>query len=409
MAVSQSNFFKDHYDWLVALVGIVLLAGVGYLYFASAEENTPEAARMACETELKGANSPTYKKVPPADENISFLKAVEDGFKKPAALDVVSDVEESFLASESRVFCQNPDTANRCHRPIPFKSEKCPFCGFQQPSENPEEVERKGFDKDGDGMPDAWETRYGLNPDDRTDADKDADGDLFSNQEEFQAKTNPKDPEDHPDYLDFLTLAGSLDTKTLPFWISDVTPMAGGNYRVWFNATDPKYDGKKVSAVKGEEIAFMPKGAKWNAKPENSGWRVVKIEKKSKQVKRRGAGQETSEDFFIVDLERVSDKTVKSVPWKERDFPIEEQIDLRWDRGEGKTFTVAKGTVFELNKRKYKVEKLRKDRVTIVDLKTEKPRTIGNNASDSNPAASPSTASKPNSVPSPTQQGKKKP
>ena len=197
MAVSKSNFFKDHYDWIVALVGIVLLVGVGYLYFASSEENTPEAARMACETELKGANSPTYKKVPSADENIAFLKTVEDGFKKPAVLDVVSDVEESFLASESRVYCQNPDTANRCHRPIPFKSKECPFCGFQQPSENPEEVERKGIDQDGDGMPDAWETRYGLKLDDRTDADGDADGDLFSNLEEFQAKTNPKDPEDH--------------------------------------------------------------------------------------------------------------------------------------------------------------------------------------------------------------------
>ena len=402
MATSKGNFFKDHYDWLVALVGIALLAGIGYLY-ATSLENTPEAARAACEDELKATGVSVKRDIPEPKTN--DLARVEKGFKDPTLLDETSDVEGSFLASEYRVFCKNP----KCRKAIPFKSQVCVWCNEEQPSEKPEEAERKGVDLDEDGLPDAWEKRYGLDPNNRADAAGDADCDLFSNLEEFQAKTNPKDPEDHPDYLDFLAIAGALDTKTLPFWISDVTPMAGGNYRVWFNVTDPKYDNKKVSAVKGEEIAFMLKGAKWNAKPEKSGWRIVNIAKKSKQVKRRGAGQETSVDFFIVDLERVSDKTVKSVPWKEKDFPIEEQIDLRWDRGEGRTFTVAKGTVFELNKRKYKVEKLRKDRVIIVDLKTEKPRTIGNDTSDAKPAAGASTSSKPNSAPSPTQPGKKKP
>ena len=32
MAASKTNFFKDHYDWLVAAVGLVLLAGVGFLF-----------------------------------------------------------------------------------------------------------------------------------------------------------------------------------------------------------------------------------------------------------------------------------------------------------------------------------------------------------------------------------------
>ena len=40
-------------------------------------------------------------------------------------------------------------------------------------------------DGDGDGMPDAWETRHGLNPNDAGDAKGDRDGDGYTNIEEW--------------------------------------------------------------------------------------------------------------------------------------------------------------------------------------------------------------------------------
>lgn len=50
----------------------------------------------------------------------------------------------------------------------------------------------KFVDSDGDGMPDSWEKKYGLNPNDPSDAAKDADGDGYTNLEEYLNGTDPK-------------------------------------------------------------------------------------------------------------------------------------------------------------------------------------------------------------------------
>jgi hypothetical protein len=51
-----------------------------------------------------------------------------------------------------------------------------------------------GDDRDGDGMPDAWEIANGLNPDSAADAAGDLDGDGISNFAEYQSGTDPRDP-----------------------------------------------------------------------------------------------------------------------------------------------------------------------------------------------------------------------
>jgi hypothetical protein len=52
-------------------------------------------------------------------------------------------------------------------------------------------------DSDGDGMPDCWETLYGLNPR-VNDADGDLDGDGFKNLMEYKWNTDPSDSNSKP-------------------------------------------------------------------------------------------------------------------------------------------------------------------------------------------------------------------
>ncbi|HKQ39599.1 MAG TPA: Ig-like domain-containing protein, partial [Verrucomicrobiae bacterium] len=53
-------------------------------------------------------------------------------------------------------------------------------------------IVRSPDDYDNDGMPDAWERAYGLNPNDPTDADRDADGDGVTNLDEYLLDANPR-------------------------------------------------------------------------------------------------------------------------------------------------------------------------------------------------------------------------
>jgi hypothetical protein len=51
-----------------------------------------------------------------------------------------------------------------------------------------------GLDTDGDGMPDWWELAHGLNRNDPSDANRDDDGDGFTNLQEYLAGTDPANP-----------------------------------------------------------------------------------------------------------------------------------------------------------------------------------------------------------------------
>lgn len=61
-------------------------------------------------------------------------------------------------------------------------------------------------DTDKDGMPDAWEIKYGLDPQNPADGKADADGDGYTNVEEYLNGTNPRE------FIDYRNLGNNIDT-----------------------------------------------------------------------------------------------------------------------------------------------------------------------------------------------------
>jgi hypothetical protein len=72
-------------------------------------------------------------------------------------------------------------------------------------------------DSDGDGIPDAWETRYGLNPSNPADASLDADRDGLTNLQEFVAGTDPNSAQSALRLEAALSVAGGKSVVTLHF------------------------------------------------------------------------------------------------------------------------------------------------------------------------------------------------
>lgn len=103
------------------------------------------------------------------------------------------------------------------HRTLPSDSYKMGIItDISQVGGYPEYRGEPYLDTDKDGMPDAWEIKYGLNPDDATDAVKDCNGDGYTNIEKYINGMNPKKKVNWKDLtknVDTLTKNGGVDNK----------------------------------------------------------------------------------------------------------------------------------------------------------------------------------------------------
>jgi len=363
----KENFFKAHWDWLVAVLG---LAAVAVVLLLPTLVSSDDDAASNVQAQLASAK-PAHDGVEPADRQL--LQQAFDKVRNPPGLSEVDAKKPSFLASERRIFCraeEGGDPKKACGRPIPAEATECPFCHTKQPALVKIEV-----DSDHDGLPNEWELQYGFNPNDGKDAALDADGDGFTNLEEYEAKTDPKDSKSHPDYLDFVSVQGTLKQTFLPFYFKQANPMPGNTFRLTFQRLDvkSKYDSTLTAKV-GEPIKSQD--GKYDSGYVAKNYSVKEMEvpayKGSKMMKKAKVG--------FVDVERAKDGKKLTLREGVAKIPVETQLDIAYDREGGKTFTVFKGAEFEIHGIKYKVQSLEtkngKPVVTIQDGTTKKQKIL---------------------------------
>ena len=362
----NKGFLVAHYDWVALGVAVLALAGGVAFYVMSLGEDADEAAAAAVAdvNRLK----PGQTGVKPVD--MTAMRSAVRLTRSPAQLAEVSEKGESFLASERRVRCV------KCKKAIPGDVKAfpaCPFCNTKQ-----KEEQKVVLDMDKDGLPDEWEKRYGLNPGDASDADKDTDGDDFTNLEEFLAKTDPTDRNDHPDYLDSLKLQLPLKETYMPFILVGANKIPAG-WRCTFHFPNKKdtsgYAGRQglsLTAVNGEEVG-------------DSGFVFKSFEKKEgKRAIKGGQGLMRTVDVSEVLVERKRDgkkvTLVMAESKREKPMPVDVQATLAYERGAGKSLDVVPGSEIELSGRKYRISAVtavgKGAKVTVEDVLTHKKRVL---------------------------------
>ncbi len=332
---SGKNFFQTHWDWLVAIAGIAVAALSVVMNFVLSDETEPVEFAPGRGKDVAPVNMERYI-------------AATNAFANPHQLAEIDGEKASFLASGLRVFCAPGEPGVKgCGMPIPFPSEKCPFCGKSQ-----KEEEKPTEDHDGDGLPDEWEKLHGLNPLDPADADEDKDDDGFTNLEEFEAKTDPSDSTSHPDYLAYLKLDPVLSQKytTLTF-VKVAYKLPDGRVKLEFK--DPKfakdYSRGVFTVTEGEEIG-------------KTGFSLKKYEEKSRSV-RMGGGMERKEDVSVAIVVRKSDKKEISLVKGAKRTPTDVEAKVLFDRIASKgvmSFSVVPGREIDINSCKYRVESIEK-------------------------------------------------
>lgn len=336
----NSNFIKDHYDWLVAAVGVLALAGAAVFFVLSLGADADAAAAEAVRSVERKRPAENGVEKPDLTAGAAILRQS----RSPMLVAEIDGRRESFLASERRVKC-------RCGNVMVPGFMNCPACNLSLIIVNKEDETAKKVER--------WEAKFGVKCDD---ADKDGDG--FTNKEEFEAGFDPTDAKDHPDYLESLKLTLPLKETYVPFVLTKATQIPTG-WRCEFFDPKRKDDygrlGRTFTATVGEEIKIPVTSAKGVTKDESTGYVLKGYEKKEElRAITAGSTMKKAVDVSVATVTRKSDGKVVALsvqPAKKgvRLTPVDVQATLVYERGGSKTYEVVTGDEIDLSGSKYAV------------------------------------------------------
>ncbi|MEI6779363.1 MAG: Amuc_1099 family pilus-like system protein [Verrucomicrobiota bacterium] len=224
MAVNQTRDEKPlmrYYDKVVVVVALVILL-ISLFWLITAGVNQKEQVVSYMRDEVGSLKS---AKADLAAINMESYDTAVKSVTSPFKMKEEDDTKSGFLIPERRIRCAN----SICKKPIPFEAEQCWSCGEKQPQAKELSAD---VDTNGDGVPDKWLRDWGLPPD--TDVSQSLHDDGFSVLEEYKFKTNPRDKNAHPPYVEKLVLK-ELKSMRLPLVFRGVNIMPGGGKQMTFN------------------------------------------------------------------------------------------------------------------------------------------------------------------------------
>jgi hypothetical protein len=328
LKINPNNPLYRHYDKVIAVAALGFLSlSLVYLTNAGTTRKKREAAYTDQLDRLKPASGDMQ-----AISLTEYEEAVR-ALRSPVQLDRADAMQVGFLTPERRVSCVMAE----CRKPIPYAAQTCPFCNGKQPI--PPESD-PGLDSDNDGIPDKIENKWGLNPNDPSDAAGDLDGDGFTNLEEYLAGTDLRDPKSHPALVTLLRVK-ELRGKPMPLIFSGVNRMPDGKLQLVFNQTSPYARTHWVR--EGDAIG-------------ESGWAAsgkvdIKFEERDDPTM---PGGKRRVDVSTVEVKRLSDNKTVTLRIGEtgKHTDIEALLTLSLDNTE---YTVLEGGTFKLREETFQV------------------------------------------------------
>ena len=331
------------YDKLVAVVGLVFLGVAAFLFVGG---------RTATESEAKNFKA-KIKKLMPANPEVSGVASRIEAYAVPLSrvakpLQIANDRTKKvgFFVPEMRIWC----VRNDCRFPLGPEWKKCPICNTEQDARPFETI---NADSDGDGLPDDWERKYGLNPQDPSDAALDSDEDGFPNLQEFKDGTDPLDAKSHTDFVSLLRVV-KIEATILPLKFTGASRMPNG-YKCQFNYVDPKRRDMMTLWVNEGEPIGKSQGV-------DTGYTLVSLNEDAEEVENKSTGMKTKvptvtiargDKQFTLSQNKVANDT---------DYII----TLVKDFGDNGEITIDGGKDFKIGDKVYHVTKADKDAMKVV-------------------------------------------
>lgn len=336
------------YDKLVAVVGLVFLGLAAFLFVGG---------RTATESESKNFKAKIARLVP-ANPEVSDVASRIDAYAVPLSrvakpIQIANDRTRKvgFFVPEMRIWC----VRNDCRFPLGPDWKKCPACNTEQ---DVKPIDSINADSDGDGLPDDWERRYGLNPQDPADAALDSDEDGFTNLQEFKDETDPLDAKSHKDLVSLLRVV-KVEATVLPLKFTGASRMPNGKYKCTFN-----YAGVNPVSKKAESFTLWVNEGEPIGKSQGveTGFNLVKLNVDAEEVVNESTGMRVKvptatvargDKIFTLSQDKVASDT---------DYII----TLAKDFGDNGEITIDGGKDFKVGDKVYHVTKADKEALKVV-------------------------------------------